>query len=101
MYWIDEDFMDRLNKLVLHKRFRNIKELQNCIDKQENWIDDADIFAHHKFILEDISDKYEDLPDFNIIGEFNGEYVYCNLDIYYLVDRQGYYYITEIGFDFE
>lgn len=103
MYWIEEEFMDRLNEFVLHKRFETIEELSELIDKQENWVDCTDVFSHKVFMLEDISQNDEEncLHDYNLAGEFDGKDIYCDLDIYYLIDRQGNYYITEIGYNFE
>lgn len=38
--------------------------------------------------------------DFNLIGECETELVYCDIDIYFLWDRENRLYITEVGYEF-
>lgn len=83
MTYIRESFEKQMFDNILYHRFNDVKCLQDSINKIELWVDDVDVLSHRKFELEDVS------------------MFYCDLDIYYLVDRNGDLYVTEIGYTYE
>lgn len=101
MSYIREEFEEQMFDKILAHRFKDIQELQEKIDDVQFWVDGEDVLQHSKIEIEDISDYHDYLHDYNLCCVFETNSFYCDLDIYYLIDRQGNLYITEIGYTYE
>ena len=90
----EKKFAQALENLV-GRRFETIGILENYLT--EYLASDKPIildFAHQNY-------ESDHTADWNLIANCKNEFVFCDFDIYFLLDRENRLYITEVGYEFE
>lgn len=88
-----KEFAQKLENLVC-RRFETIGALNEFLTDYLGSKDNIDLeFAYQNW-------EIDHTCDFNLICECETELVYCDIDIYFLWDRENRLYITEVGYEF-
>ena len=83
---------------MVYRRFKSIKAIKSAFNRHLINND----FILENFTLERASKGHEeDLQDYNLIGHYEDDDIYVNIDIYYLLDRDGQCFITGKSLEFE
>lgn len=89
----EKEFAEKLENLV-GRRFETIQALNDFLKDYLGSKDNISLeFAYQNW-------ESEHTPDFNLIGCCETDLVYCDIDIYFLWDRESSLYITEVGYEF-
>ena len=89
----ENEFAQKLEKLV-GRRFETIQALNDFLKDYLGSKDNIHLeLAYQNW-------EREHTPDFNLIGCCETDLVYCDIDIYFLWDRENNLYITEVGYEF-
>ena len=89
-----QQYAEKFESLV-GKRFDTLAKLEEYLTKE---------FQTHENVKLDFSYiNYEEdfLPDWDLCGLIDNYDIYCDLDIYFLYDREQHLYITEVGYDID
>ena len=54
-----------------------------------------------KEIVLELIESDNDTIDYNLIFNYENEYIFCDVDIYYAITRAKELYITEVGYEFQ
>ena len=89
-----KEFAQKLENLV-GRRFETLQKLNEYLTEY--------LKAHTPIYLEFTDNNWESdhTPDFNLIGCCETDLVFCDIDIYFLWDRENNLYITEVGYEFD
>ena len=78
---------------LVGKRFNTISKLEHYLTTEFNTLKDVKLDFSYINYEEDF------LPDWDLCGLVENKEIYCDLDIYFLYDREQHIYITEVGYD--
>lgn len=89
-----QEYAEKFEDLV-GKRFRTIAELENYIHKKFN--------NKHRTRFDFSYINYEEdfTPDWDLCTYIENDEMSCDLDVYFLYDREQRIYITEVGYEIE
>ena len=80
---------------LVGKRFNTIAKLEHYLTTEFNTLKDV------KLDFSYINHEEDFLPDWDLCGLIENDEIYCDLDIYFLYDREQHIYITEVGYDID
>ena len=89
----EKDFARKLENLV-GRRFESIDTLKEFLTDYCQ--------ASNKVDIDFASQNWEEdhTCDWNLICNIENEFIFCDIDIYFLLDRENRLYITEVGYEF-
>ena len=89
-----QEYAEKFEELV-GKRFHTLAELEDYLTDEFKTIEKVKLDFSYINYEEDF------LPDWDLCGLVEDYDIYCDLDIYFLYDREQRLYITEVGYDID